>query len=375
MLDSSKKELEIKNKGYMIQLDSLRALAVLSVALLHFTPDVPNSFASSLRPIYQLFHGVPLFFVLSGFLITGILLRCRDIIRSNNQSVGFTLRRFYIRRFLRIFPIYYLTLFVTALIFKQVRSVFFWHLTYTTNIMVFLRDSWDTTSSHFWTLSMEEQFYIIWPCIILLTPKKHLLKAILATVLLAVVSRFGCYFIGLSEVQMYAFPLNSLDSLGLGALLAFFTHNQDKFKRAKRNLCNFGLWICFPVLIFSFFQHIVLFDLTIRPITLAFFYVWLVGRAAEGFGGLPGRLLELKPIVFIGKISYGIYIYHLFVFSLFMKLFGYLGLTDKLTVSVEILLKIGVTVALATLSWFWFEKPINDLKNRFGYERVNSAQT
>jgi peptidoglycan/LPS O-acetylase OafA/YrhL len=202
MLDSSKKELEIKNKGYMIQLDSLRALAVLSVSLLHFTPDVPNSFASSLKPIYLLFHGVPLFFVLSGFLITAILLRCRDIIRSNNQSVGFTLRRFYIRRFLRIFPIYYLTLFVTALIFKQVRSAFFWHLTYTTNIMVFLRDAWDTTSTHFWTLSMEEQFYIIWPCIILLAPKKHLLKAILATVLLAVISRFGCYFIGLSEIRL-----------------------------------------------------------------------------------------------------------------------------------------------------------------------------
>jgi peptidoglycan/LPS O-acetylase OafA/YrhL len=367
-----------KNTGYMIQLDSLRAIAVINVMFVHFTPaNIPNSFASALNPIYDWFPGVPLFFVLSGFLITGILLRLRDDVNSNQQSLSSTLRIFYIRRFLRISPLYYLTLFVTAIIFKQVRNIFFWHLTYTTNIMVFLRGSFDETSTHLWSLSVEEQFYIVWPFVILLIPKKHLLTSILATIILAVVSRFGCYFFGLNDAQITCFPLTYYDSLGLGALLALFTHHQNRWQREKQNLCKIGLYLCFPVLIFfAFFQevdllnllNISLFNLLIKPTILAFFYVWLVNRAAEGFGGLVGKFLELKLLVFIGKISYGLYVIHYFMIPLLGKLYWYFDLTNKMPVSTVILLNIGTTFAFAVPSWFWFEKPINDLKRRFSYK-------
>jgi peptidoglycan/LPS O-acetylase OafA/YrhL len=362
----------------MIQLDSLRAIAVINVMFVHFTPaNVPNSFASTLNPIYDWFPGVPLFFVLSGFLITGILLRLRDDASSNQQNIASTLRTFYIRRFLRIFPLYYLTLFVTAIIFKQVRNIFFWHLTYTTNIMVFLRGSFDETSTHLWSLSVEEQFYIVWPFVIFLIPKKCLFTSILATIILAVASRFGCYFVGLNAAQITCFPLTYYDSLGLGALLALFTHHQNCFQREQRSLCNFGIWVCFPVLIFfAFFQeidtlhlpNINLFNLLIKPTILAFFYVWLINRAATGFGGLIGKFLELKLLVFIGKISYGLYVIHYFMIPLLGKLFWYFDLTHKMSVSAVILLNIGVTFALAIPSWFWFEKPINDLKHRFSYK-------
>jgi peptidoglycan/LPS O-acetylase OafA/YrhL len=362
------KGLEHKNFGYMIQLDSLRAIAVLSVMFSHFTPtNVSNSFAAALKPVYGWFPGVPLFFVLSGFLITGILLRLRDLVSSNKQSIGFTLKRFYIRRFLRIFPIYYLTLFVTAIIFKQVRSVFFWHLTYTTNIMLFFRGTFDETSSHFWSLSMEEQFYIIWPFIILLVPEKHLLKSILLTIPLAVISRFGCYFSGASVIQIANFSLSCLDSL---ALLAFFTHHYYRFQHARQNFCKVGIWICLPILIlFIFALKVELFDVLIKPTILAIFYVWLVDRAAIGFGGIPGKILELKPLVFIGKISYGIYVIHYFMTALFMKIFWYFDLTDKVSVPIEILLKTLVTFALAVPAWYWIERPINNLKHRFSYEK------
>jgi peptidoglycan/LPS O-acetylase OafA/YrhL len=375
------KKTKLQDKGYMIQLDSLRAIAVLNVMLSHFTPEnVPNSFASSLFSTYDWFPGVPLFFVLSGFLITGILLKCRDTMRSNHQSFGFTLRRFYIRRFLRILPIYYLTLFVTTLIFKQVRSVFFWHLTYTTNIMVFLRGTFDVTSSHFWSLSMEEQFYVIWPFVILSMPRKYLLKVILATVVLAVISRFGCYFIGLNSTQIYVFPLTSLDALGLGSLLSFFTHYQKYYHDDKQNLCNLGLYICFPLLIFFIILELIIFkkieiiEVLVKPTILALFYVWLVSRAAEGFGGLSGRLLELKPLVFIGKISYGLYIYHYFMIPITLRLLQHLDSSNKIPVSLVIVIESIFTFLIAVLSWFLIEKPINSLKHQFSYERTLSNQ-
>jgi peptidoglycan/LPS O-acetylase OafA/YrhL len=369
---AQKKNIKLQDKGYMIQLDSLRAIAVVNVMLSHFTPaNVYNSFASSLISIYDWFPGVPLFFVLSGFLITGILLRCRDTISSNNQSFGFTLGRFYIRRFLRILPIYYVTLFVTALISKQVRSVFFWHLTYTTNIMVFFRGTFDGTSSHLWSLSMEEQFYIFWPFLILLTPRKNLLKVILTTIALAVISRVGCYFIGLNSDRIYVFPLTSLDALGLGALLSFFIHYQDCYDRTKRNFCNFGLWICLPVIIFFIvFKKIEIFETLIKPTILAVFYMWLINRAAEGFSGLIGKVLELKHLVFIGKISYGLYLYHYFMNPLVSKTFLYFDLSNKIPISLEIIIKFIVTFAIAILSWFLIERPINSFKHQFSYAKT-----
>jgi peptidoglycan/LPS O-acetylase OafA/YrhL len=365
------KKLARQNRGYMIQLDSIRAIAVLSVMFGHFTPtNAPNSVAAALKPMYGWFPGVALFFVLSGFLITGILLRLRDLVSSNQQSLGFTLKRFYVRRFLRIFPIYYLTLFVTAAIFKQVRSVFFWHLTYTTNIMLVFRGKFDETSSHFWSLSMEEQFYLIWPCIILLTPEKFLYKSILATVVLAIVARFSCYFMGLNVVQIANFPLTSLDALGLGSLLAFFAHHQHRYRSAQQNLCTFGLWICLPVIIFfDFVRPTELFDVLAKPTIVAFFYVWLINRAAIGFSGTLGKVLEFKPLIFIGKISYGIYVIHYFMSALFMKIFEHLDLTGKVPISIEILLKVITTFALAIPAWFWVEQPINNLKHRFSYEK------
>jgi peptidoglycan/LPS O-acetylase OafA/YrhL len=372
LMIAQKENAKVQEKGYMIQLDSLRAIAVLNVMLSHFTPaNIPNSFASSLYSVYDWFPGVPLFFVLSGFLITGILLRCRDTMKVNGQSFGFTLKRFYIRRFLRILPIYYLTLILTGLIFKQVKNIFFWHLTYTTNILVLLRGDFDETSTHFWSLSMEEQFYLVWPFLILLIPSKYLLKVIMATISLAIISRLGCYLIGLNSIQIYVFPLTSLDSLGLGALLAYFMHYKTCYQRTKEDLCNFGLWICLPVIIlFIFLPKLVVFEVLIKPTVLALFYLWLVNRAAKGFSGLPGRILELKPLVFIGKISYGLYVYHYFMIPVFSKMLQYLNLSSKIPISMEIILQSIATFAVAVGSWFLIEKPINNLKHQFSYEKT-----
>ena len=360
------------SQGYMIQLDALRAFAIVCVMLSHFIPrNVPNSFVSANWAICEWFPGVPLFFVLSGFLITGILLRCRDATIYARQSFGFTLRRFYIRRLLRIIPIYYLTLIVTALMFEKVRNIFFWHLTYTTNIQVFIQGTFDRTSSHFWSLATEEQFYLIWPLLVLFTPKQHLLKVIIAAIGLAMVSRFGCYALGLNRDQIYVFPLTSLDRLGLGALLAFFTHHQNYYARHKQILCDLGLWVCLPSIVFIIaFANTKDIDILIKPTVIAIFYVWLVSRAADGFGGVVGKAMELEPIVFLGKISYGMYVYHYFMNPVFTKIYEIIGFVDTLPVTVEVILKLAASMIISIVSWFYIEQPINNLKHHFSYEKT-----
>lgn len=373
-----KKLSQKSSSGYMIQLDSLRALAVFGVVIEHYVPgSIYGSFLASWEPAFPLEwgSGVTLFFVLSGFLITSILLRCRNIMSSNQQSTGFTITRFYIRRFLRIIPIYYLTLAFAFVIFKEVRSDFIWHLTYTTNIMVFVQGSWDIYTGHFWTLAMEQQFYLIWPFVILLLPQKQISKVIIITITLAPLFRFiGYYGLGLSPTQIVVFPLSSLDALGLGALLAFYTQNYNQFRHVKRNLCKFGLWVCFPLLIsftvISFvYQGTVLLNALVRPTILAVFFVWLIDGAAKGFGGLLGKLLELKPLVFIGKISYGIYIYHYLMNPIFNHVFWYFNLLNSIPLLVTFVIKVVATLAIAIPSWFFIEKPINNFKKHFGYKK------
>jgi peptidoglycan/LPS O-acetylase OafA/YrhL len=364
-MDEFKKISQTYNSGYMVQLDSLRALALFGVMTEHFVPSsVYSSLISSWNSASPLEwgSGVTLFFVLSGFLISGILLRCRELISSTKQSIRFTLQRFYIRRFLRIFPIYYLTLAVAAILFEKVRNDLFWHLTYTTNLMVFVRDSFDAYATHFWTLAMEEQFYLIWPLVILLLPQKHLLTAILSVITLAPLFRFiGYYGLGLSTTQIGVFPLASLDALGLGALLAFYTHNHERFKYTKRNLCKFGLLVCLPVLL----------NVLIKPSILAIYFVWLVNSAAQGFGGISGKFLELKPLVFIGKISYGMYLYHNFMNPIYDIISWHLNLSNKMPLLLIIALKVAATFAIAIPSWFLIEKPINNLKRHFSYKQYN----
>ena len=125
--------------------------------------------------------GVQLFFVLSGFLITGILLRCRG-----DEDAGgkiSRMRQFYVRRFLRIFPLFYAVLFAAALLnIRPVRETLLWHVSYLSNLQMALAGGWSGPVSHFWSLAVEEQFYLLWPCLILFLPRKYLLWAILIAI-------------------------------------------------------------------------------------------------------------------------------------------------------------------------------------------------
>jgi len=354
---------------YMIQLDALRALAVFGVLVHHF---LPGSFLSRVLNWGQL--GVQLFFLLSGYLITGILLRCRERVELNKQDTWFTLRRFYIRRFLRLIPIYYLVLIITALLnFEPVRRSLVWHLTYTSNIYFSILNRWDGCVSHFWSLSVEEQFYLFWPFIIMLAPKKYLHSILFIAVFIGPISRFLCIAAGLNTYWRWTMLFTNLDLLAMGAVLAFYNQNLEWKKRYKYKayLCKFGFWIGIPLLAaftiinYRYPHHVVL--KIFYQSTMSLCFVWLVNSASQGFSGAIGSVLEFKLLTYLGKISYGIYVYHNFVPTIIRHIFRAMGLSISKSVHIQFILFTIVTLLISAISWHLIEKPINNLKEHFGY--------
>ena len=154
---------------HMPQLDTLRAFAVTAVLVHHYFTWANWGLGATL--------GVKLFFILSGFLITGILLRSRDAATASGHKWSSLVGRFYVRRFLRIFPLYYFVVAVAATInLEPAREILPWLLTYTLNIYMANLGWFVANFAHFWTLAVEEQFYIFWPWIILFAPRNWLIR-------------------------------------------------------------------------------------------------------------------------------------------------------------------------------------------------------
>ena len=355
---------------YMPQLDGLRAFAVGAVLIHHFFQP------ARIGGVDLALLGVWLFFVLSGFLITGILLRSRDQVDYSGSPSGFVLRQFYIRRFLRIFPLYYSVLFMAATIdLGDVRDTIFWHLTYLSNYLFATHQYWGQMTAHFWSLSVEEQFYILWPALILFAPRRLLLKLIISAIAIGPIFRVAAHFLDFNWIARLTVLPASFDALGLGALLAYCSHHTAEkpmlIKRLKQ--CIYGLGVP-GLIVFLGLQKLesynLLSDVTvnswfIEPVLWALMFVWLINRASLGFTGVAAKILEFKPLTYTGKISYGIYVYHPFVYALFPILFYTTGVDFYLLPPLlQFGLLVGTTVGMAALSWYFLESPINSLKNR-----------
>lgn len=309
--------------------------------------------------------GVRLFFVLSGFLITGILLRCRDLVEEEGFSGAVTLRQFYIRRFLRIFPLFYVVLVTAAALdIETVRETLGWHAAYLSNVYFFGIERFEGPTSHFWSLAVEEQFYLLWPMIIMTIRRRWLGTVIAALVAVGPLFRLTMWLTDAHADFANILLPGCLDALGAGALLAVSGDSRSgallREEQLRRASLIFGLpmfvtlvWIRMldrdPWLVYP------LFDFAIAVMAL-----WLVAAAARGFGGRLRRVLEWRPLLYIGKISYGVYVYHLFVVK---------GLSALLPPGILIrgFVLGGITVAIASVSWHLLEEPLNGLKRHFPY--------
>jgi len=313
---------------------------------------------------------VHLFFVLSGFLITGQLLAENERRREHGYGVLGLLKAFYARRALRLLPAYYLALCGAWLIdLRTVRSEFGWHALQLTNVYFGLDQEAEIISpvGHLWSLSMEWQFYLVWPLIVLLCRPRGLVAVTAGLFLFSFVARFETLPLP-AALYLSAIPA-SLDSLSLGAMLAIALARSWPIERVSGWLG----WSLLASIVMTVLRMAGYADLGwgLEPYAHEFmnlFFVLLVYRAYVGMDGPAGRVLDNPGLQYTGLISYGIYLYHQYIMSAYLgaslRLFGYLPLEYGWQLSIALFV---VTWIVSHYSWIWFEQPINNFRHRLRY--------
>jgi peptidoglycan/LPS O-acetylase OafA/YrhL len=345
--------MSAKPESKWTEIDGLRALAVSGVMLLHWGP-------AWVGRLHLGDGGVRLFFVISGFLITGILLRARARIESGGAGFGDEMKTFYVRRTLRIFPPYYAVLFIVlglVLAGYMTAPSLGAHFAYLSNFWAY-RHSLPKVGGHFWSLAVEEQFYLIWPALILLTPRKAMLPLILAVIVT------GPAFRLLVPAGGVLLPAN-LDLLGIGALLALATQRGRPLVSAEIIVSGaLGVLILAGGLMLGGPFARAGFNLGVGVASFAILGAIVSIPHPRGL-----QWLNWSPLQYLGRISYGVYLYHPFV------AWGVDAATgDRLAQWPRIAACFAATVVVATLSWRFFEQPILRLKDRFQYDRARPNQ-
>ncbi|WDZ81670.1 acyltransferase (plasmid) [Ensifer adhaerens] len=348
------------------QLDGLRAAAVSMVLYAHL-------FAADDSHLGHL--GVRLFFVLSGFLITRLLLDARS---AAQFEPAMALKSFYARRAVRIFPPYFGMLSVLWLVnLEGARDGWVWHALYISNFWYALRDAWTPwVLCHTWSLSIEEQFYIAWPLLVVLTPRPLLGRVCVGVIASSLAYRFYWPLTGEPSLARDLLPPASMDALAAGALLAVH----------RSTFMSWPRWMMVSWLPLSILSSALLWARSTSTGPVLDWLVWigleafplipvamLVGCASTGFGGRVGRLLELKPLTALGCVSYGVYLYHPVVLALVVKAQAWIPIDIAEQGLRRLLVAGSATLIVAAVSWFAFEKPLNALKRHFPYVRANSS--
>jgi peptidoglycan/LPS O-acetylase OafA/YrhL len=356
-----------KNQNYITQLDGLRFLAVTGVMLAHWIQwKSGNTFIKHL----PFSHGVILFFVLSGFLITKILLFNKDAYESVNKSKTPLIKSFYIRRSLRIFPVYYAVLFAVIIInYPLSRELFPLLATFTINIYQSIHNVSVGDFNHFWSLAVEEQFYLFWPWLLLFTPRKHFLKVIISLIILSIAYKAYIYYFVNKWMAGSYFVLGCTDALALGALAAYlFLYYPDiSQKAASAFFCWLSIFVYAAAWTIIYYFNLDVVKNILDEFLFACMSVCIINRAAhQKFTSAAKAVLQNKFVVYCGKISYGIYLYHLFM------PFVYFYLRSKTGLQIDNLFLYFITLyaaafVMAHFSWMLIERPINHLKNKFPY--------
>jgi peptidoglycan/LPS O-acetylase OafA/YrhL len=334
------------------ELDGLRGLAALAIVIFHAQPDwLPLGWV-----------GVDLFFGLSGFLITSIVLK-------HGQSAGF-LRQFYLRRGLRIWPIYYLTILCFIVLAHHLPqrcdwSGFWYDFTYTQDVPLY----WSSSApgfhgylKHTWSLAIEEQFYLIWPVVVLLCGVRRL--PILAS---------GCVVISVMG-RCLGWPasllLTRMDGLVLGGMLAALLH-RELVSRTRAGWL-FGSLVALgasATVLLAAMLHLSCKTLAVSGAGLL--AINLAGMGVIGIVVTRANAAWLAPLrwgvlTYLGKISYGLYLYHYVILRISA---GRLRLWAPWEMPVgRQALTILLCFLAASLSWAFIEQPILRLKRRFEYE-------
>lgn len=342
-------------KGNLPQLDGLRGVAILLVFLHHSGWKLPHFWDWGQM-------GVRLFFVLSGFLITLSLWKIQDRAAQLRVGAAGELAIFQFRRMARLVPALLAALAIGCLIgLEDVIEPLLWHLTFTTNFKIAMQGWFFGPTGHLWSLAMQEQFYIIWPFILLASPRRLFPYVALAMMAGGYAYRVFCVEAGISDYWRWLMVPGSIDTFAIGGLLAWWQKGPGLPSLPSRPVSAAGL-IFFAILCWFANRALRYFEvpswlLAWPEILEGIVAGLLVWGCVRGFRGVFGKLLESAPLRFFGKISYGIFIYHLLLLFMVESWLAPLGFGPKTAPLIWSALMFGVTVLVATASWFWLEEP------------------
>jgi peptidoglycan/LPS O-acetylase OafA/YrhL len=360
---------------YIPQFDGLRGIAILAVLFAHLT--YLHSVGSA--HLFQYGRtGVDLFFVLSGFLITGILLDTKD-------SPG-CFKNFYARRALRIWPLYYgilfLFFFLLPVLFPRYliytdRNTWPYYVTYTQNLFYHFDHSAPLTPS--WSLAVEEQYYMFWAPVVFLFGRRSLRNILFGMIVFSFCFRVISSLRGAPLEFLHNFTLCRLEPLAAGGLAALWLRSEKctpvKWARGGMMALTIGLagvaialvdWgIDGPVYSYPFlaaaFAGVLALSLTANPATT-----------------FAGRVLTQRWLAYTGKISYGVYLMHVPIFmgvdAVTQKVWGKSQFSGAKQVPI-VCVAFAATFLAASISWFCFERPILRLKEYFRSEKPTLENT
>ena len=347
-------------------LDGLRGIAVLMVLFFHLIHLSPELYLFAQGG----FLGVDVFFVLSGFLITSILIKEYE----NDGQIN--LKNFYLRRSFRLVPAFW-TFLICLYYFgdyllpdDQAKLIHSYHnlffaFTYLMNWHNVIGNGLTGNLNHTWSLAIEEQFYIIWSLVLFKCFAKRLTRRQIflwtgGVILGLIVWRFWRAANGTNPIILYYSTETRIDALLIGCLAAMIYSWRllpEKFY-ASRQFDFLALLSLLTALFTAFsFSHTEAFlyygFLSIFAAAVAVIILWLVTRTKS----IPNTLLEIKPLRWLGQISYGLYLWHYVFFEFGKKNFQ--------SLTVQIIAGIGLSIIVSTASFYLIEKPFLKFKNKF----------
>ncbi len=356
---------ETAKYGYIPGLDGIRAIAVLIVLIAHmgFEHIIPGGF------------GVTVFFFISGFLITRLLLAESD----TKGQIG--LKNFYLRRFVRLYPALIFMIFGSVLLYgllglgvpsmtQLAAGIFYFTNIFQVSFQTYGGDMPVMPWTHLWSLAVEEHFYLIFPLVIVLCRKNWTRCAIILTAILITVPlwRSFIHFGTALPSSEYNYMMTDarFDSLAWGCLLSVLLHLKGSLKPFKPLLGIIPTALAVGAILASFiirddnFRYTIRFSLqgaALFILVLNFYYLKALQFAI--------KICELKPLAWIGQISYALYLWHV---PIYFIIHHYMERNAG-----SILLAVLLSFIISAISFYWVEKPFITLRKRFGAHIVKRS--
>lgn len=352
----------IKELKFFSQLDVLRCIAVLLTMVAHWFPAV------GWRLIPYTWNGVDIFFTISGFLITLILFRKKELFDVGRLEI---IRNFMMRRALRLFPIYYLFIFFFYITYKSFHLLWWlpelapYLLTYTTNIYFYsLNNPGNGIFQHTWSLAVEEQFYLIWPWLVVFISPKRFKSVIIGLILFAfVVHAFPAFF-----HFLFFPPVKLFNTLCVGALLAYLSYYESQtsfYKFIYKYKSHFlFLFVALYMMVIIFFPTGKYFEL-VREVMITPACFFIVFTTVVGWKGAAGNFMTCRPLAYFGKISYGVYLFHMPIPKMYSIVMAKYAPQVHFPPVVLLAIFFSITLVLASVSYRYLEIPFLKWKQFF----------